>query len=146
MGFRIQTNRNSKERRKMVEQAGIGSRQQQYLEQQEKEGPTTIKEEKVGVASRRKRDKPHFDFIIGREHRQMKEGTMERRDTTIKKFILVTLTHADRRPTAKKELVRGLDNYSTDGPWQRNHIVKVGIIFMQGYSTGMPPSILPLRR
>jgi hypothetical protein len=40
------------------------------------------------------------------EHRQMKEGTMERRGTTIKKFILVTLTHADRRPTAKKELVR----------------------------------------
>lgn len=36
----------------------------------------------------------------------MKEGTMERRGTTIKKFILVTLTHADRRPTAKKELVR----------------------------------------
>ena len=67
------------------------------------------KEEKVGVASRRRRDKPHFDFIIGRaemEHRQMKEGTMERRGTTINKFILLTLTHADRRPTAKKELVR----------------------------------------
>nr|TKS17442.1 hypothetical protein D5086_0000013430 [Populus alba] len=72
----------------------------------------------------------------------MKEGTMERRDTTIKKFILVTLTHADRRPTAKKELVRGLDNYSTDGPWQRNHIVKVGIIFMQGAYSCKQPFVL----
>lgn len=88
MGFRIQTNRNSKERRKMVEQAGIGSRQQQYLEQQEKEGPTTIKEEKVGVASRRKRNKPHFDFIIGREHRQMKEPWKEGTPQSRNSFLL----------------------------------------------------------